>query len=80
MPLEIITGETLDISNYLDFYFYNWVTYRTNDCLVKLIIGRWIGVSHKVGKFMVYWFLAVSGRPIACVNVQRLTEADKATN
>ena len=27
---EIITGETPDISEYLDFGFYNWFTYRTN--------------------------------------------------
>ena len=29
-PLEIITGETPDISEYLDFAFYDWVYYRTN--------------------------------------------------
>ncbi len=26
-PLEIITGETPDISEYLDFEFYDWVTF-----------------------------------------------------
>ena len=29
-PLEYITGETPDISEYLDFIFYDWVTYRAN--------------------------------------------------
>mmetsp|Transcript_4294 Transcript_4294/g.6294 ORF Transcript_4294/g.6294 Transcript_4294/m.6294 type:complete len:99 (-) Transcript_4294:357-653(-) len=29
-PLEIITGETQDVSLYLDFGFYDWATYRTN--------------------------------------------------
>ena len=47
-PLEIITGETPDISEYLDFGFYDWVTYRTNAGLGELSLGRWLGVSHKV--------------------------------
>ena len=29
-PLEYITGETPNISEYLDFTFYDWVTYRAN--------------------------------------------------
>jgi hypothetical protein len=29
-PLKIITGETPDISEYLDFDFYDWVLYRSN--------------------------------------------------
>ena len=32
-PLEIITGETPDQSEYLDFGFYEWVTYRNNSGL-----------------------------------------------
>ena len=30
-PIEIITGETPDISEYVDFGFYDWVVYRSND-------------------------------------------------
>ena len=33
--LEIITGETPDISDYTEFGFYDWVTYRANAGLVK---------------------------------------------
>jgi hypothetical protein len=29
-PLKIIIGETPDITEYLDFEFYNWVQYRSN--------------------------------------------------
>ena len=29
-PIEIVTGETLDISEYADFSFYDWVLYRRN--------------------------------------------------
>ena len=55
--IEIITGETPDISEYLDFGFYDWVTFRGNVGLGKIELGRWIGVSHRVGRLMSYWIL-----------------------
>ena len=39
IPLEYITGETPDISEYLEFNFYYWVTYRSNAGLGELSIG-----------------------------------------
>ena len=38
--IEIVTGETPDISEYLDFSFYDWVTYRTNAGLGESSLGR----------------------------------------
>ena len=29
-PIEIVTGETPDISEYTDFGFYDWVTHKQN--------------------------------------------------
>ena len=78
-PIEIITGETPDISEYLDFSFYDWVTYRQNSGLGPLELGRWLGVSHKLGDLMSYWILPQSGKPISCVTVQRLTELEQDT-
>ena len=63
--LEIITGETPDISEYLDFSFYDWVVYRNNASLGETSLGRWIGVSHKVEQLMTYWILPISGIPIS---------------
>ena len=78
--LEIITGETPDISEYLDFGFYDWVTYRANAGLGELSIGRWLGVSHKVGQLMSYWILTPAGRIISCTTVQRLTRMEQMTD
>ena len=39
-PLEIVTGETPNISEYLDFGFYDWITYRTNAGIGYPEIGR----------------------------------------
>ena len=77
--LEIITGETPDISEYLDFRFYDWVIYRSNAGMGETSLGRWVGVSHKVGQAMSYWIVTVSGSIISCVTVQRLTEDEKRT-
>ena len=79
-PLEIITGETPDISEYTDFGFYDWVTYRTNAGLGENSIGRWLGVSHKVGKLMSYWVCTANGNVISTGNVQRLTQAEQLTD
>ena len=45
-PLEIITGETPDISEYLDFGFYDWILYKSNGGVTAPELGRWLGVSH----------------------------------
>ena len=76
-PIKIITGDTPDISEYLNFGFYDWVLYWANAGLGELSIGRWIGVSHKIGQLMSYWILPVSGKSISTINVQHMTESEK---
>ena len=76
-PLEIISGETPDISEYLDFAFYDWVTYKSNAGVGSPDLGRWLGVSHRVGPIMSHWILPRSGIPISCTTVQRLTNLEK---
>ena len=72
--------ETPDISEYLDFTFYDWVNYRTNYGLGKLQIVQWIGVSNKVGQMISYWVLMVSGHVISCVTVQRSNDSEIKTD
>eukprot|EP00978_Attheya_sp_CCMP212_P008877 scaffold20848_cov68-Attheya_sp.AAC.1 len=79
-PLEIITGCTPEITEYLDFGFYDWVQFRSNAGLGPIEIGRWLGVSHKVGQMMSYWILPLSGIPVSVVTVQRLTNSEKQTD
>ena len=78
-PMEIITGETPDISEYMDFGFYDWVWYRTNAGLGQPELGKWLGVSHRVGQLMSYWILPISGIPISCTTVQQLTNLERET-
>lgn len=75
--LERITGDTIDISEWTDFEFYDliwfWDTPYTeeNPC-----IGRWLGVAHRVGSALCYWVLKPNGQVIARSTVQHVTKAD----
>jgi hypothetical protein len=54
-PLEQqVTGETPNISEYLDFSFYDWVWCRNNAGVGDNMFGRWLGVSHHIGNLMSY--------------------------
>ena len=51
--IEVLTGETPDISEWLDFEFYDLCWYW--DSLEgQCKIGRWLGVLHRVGSAMCY--------------------------
>ena len=76
--IEFITGETPEISEYLDFSFYDWVTYKSDAGLGEEQLGKWLGVSHKIGDMMSYWVLPISGKVISCVTVQRLPHLEQA--
>lgn len=76
-PIKRISGDTPDITEYIDFSFYNLVTYKNNPGVHSPEIGRWLGVSHRIGPEMAYWVLPESGRPISCTTVQRITNLEK---
>ena len=78
--LEALTGETRDISQYLDFGFYDRLWFKEDAGLGETKLGRFLGVSHHVGSLMSYWVLPVSGIPISRTTVQRVTNLESATN
>jgi hypothetical protein len=53
-PLEWLTGETPDISEYLDFQFWDWVYYKEQAGTGVNKIGRFLGVASNVGNSMCY--------------------------
>jgi hypothetical protein len=79
-PLQEVTGETVDISEYLDFGFYDHVSYKENAGLGETCIGRWLGVSHRVGSLMSYWILTKKGTVISRSTVQRITILEQQTD
>ena len=82
--IERLTGDTIDISEWLDFDFYDRVSYWDQKKMdmtdEQAKIGRWLGIAHRVGSNMTYWVLTESGTVIARSTVQHLTTADMATD
>jgi hypothetical protein len=80
---EQITGKTPDISEWLDFDFYDWVWYHdppdtmagTTGEVQK--IGRWVGVANRVGSALTYWITTASGKVVARSTVQHVTAANQ---
>ena len=79
IPLTNVTGETVDISEYLDFSFYDEVWYKDNAGTSPEEPARWLGVSHRIGRLMCYNVLTQRGTVISRSTVQRVTELEKTT-
>ncbi len=79
--LEILTGNTPDISEWIDFTFYDIVWYHVpmNDITTEgRRLGCWLEISHRVGSDLCFWILTESGKVISTTTVQHLIAADAA--
>ena len=79
-PLGDLLGETPDISQYLDFGWYDWVWFKENAGLDVPRIGRFLGIVKSCSNIMTYHILPESGIPIQAGTVQRVTEPEKNTD
>jgi hypothetical protein len=67
----------LDISEYLDFTFYDCVwSYKDNARISNNMFGRWLAVSHQIGNLMSYWILTANGCVISRTTVQRVVNVE----
>ena len=56
--LERLTGDMIDISEWMEFEFYDLVWFWNNQSGdTKPMLGLWIGVSHRFGSALCYWIL-----------------------
>ena len=74
---EKVTGETPEISEYVDFGFYDYCWYRENAGMGETKLGRWLGVSHKTGSLMSFRILTDKCRVVSRTSLQRMTELEK---
>jgi hypothetical protein len=75
-PYEIVVGRTPDISEYLDYQWYQTVWYYDQEAQFpedRRKLGKWIGVAHRVGQALCYYILPESSHPIVRSTVQALT-------
>ena len=78
-PLEFITRETPDISEYLYFGWYDIVWYKEDAGIGDIKLGQFLGPSQKVKSLMSYWVLPKSVIPISRTTVQRVTHLETQT-
>ena len=74
------SGETPDISQYLDFGFYDWVWYKENAGLDVPRVGRFLGIANSSSNLLTFSILPESGIPIQADTVQLVTEPEKGTD
>ena len=79
IPIAQVTGETPDISEYLDFSFYDRVWFKDNAGTSPFEPGRWLGVSNRVGRAMCFWVLNKKGVVVSRSTVQRVTSLELST-
>jgi hypothetical protein len=78
-PHELVTGYTPDISEYLDYAWYDDVWYydaMENFPNERRKLAKWLGVAHRVGQALCYYILPSSGIPIVRSTIQNLTEEE----
>jgi len=79
-PYEHIMGNTPNISEWLDFNFYDWCWFWNTPAHElmedKSDLGWVLGVAHWIGSNMCYWVLTNSGQVLARTTVQRVTSDD----
>lgn len=75
--IERLTGETPDISDWLDFEFYDLVIYLKSKN--ENALARWIGVAEDIGNKLTYKILLENGQVIVRSSVQHLTK-DQVNN
>ena len=71
--LELMKGETPDISECLEFVFYDRVWLKEDAGIRETHIGRFLESSHKVGSLMIYWILPAIVIPVLRKMVQHVT-------
>ena len=72
-PLGSLTGETPDISQYLDFGWYDWVWFKENAGLDVPRIGRFLGIAKSSSNILTFHILPEWVIPIQAGTVQRVT-------
>jgi hypothetical protein len=60
ITLQKVIGETVDISNYLDFGFYDHAVYRDNAGMSESKIRRELRVAKNIGTMMTFFVLRLA--------------------
>ena len=75
--LELLTGDMIDIYEWLEFQFYDLVWFWNNQPDdTNPMLGLWLGLSHRVVSSLCYWILSKKGKVLSKTTVQHLTDEE----
>ena len=78
--MECTTDDTIDISEWTDFGYHGicqyWDKQKPEE---NPRIGRWLGMSHIVGRTLCYWILIAKSQAITRTTVKNVTKYKAAT-
>ena len=80
IPLKNMTGENVDISEYIDSGFYDKVGFKDNSGLSPSEPGRWLGISNLTGRLTYYHILTQTGKVIPRSTVQGVANIELSTD
>jgi hypothetical protein len=78
---EEVTGNTPDISEWLDFEFYDLVWWldrptKPSITMVQRCLARWLGILYRVGSDLCFWLITESGKIISKTSVEHVIHHD----
>jgi hypothetical protein len=75
--IEVVTGDTCNILEYVDFLFYDWVWFwHTLSFQEPAQPGWWLGVLNRVGTTLCYWILTQKGSILLQSTMQNVTNLE----
>ena len=75
-PHEKIMGYTPDISELVEFEWYQWIWYNDPVSQDRTRLGRWLGPAHNAGQGLAYYILTGNGEVVMRSTVVPLAETE----
>ena len=78
----MVTGNTADISELVEFGWYQWIYYRdatTSFTLPEEELIKYLGPSENVGSKMIMWILKQNGKIVYRTTLRTLTDSELAS-
>ena len=78
--LTNVTSKTVDISEYLDFFFYEKLCFKDNTGLYLIEPVSWLGISHQTGRLMCCHIRTQAGKFKSRSMVHQVTNIELSTD
>ena len=75
-PFETVLGFTPDISELVEFSWYQWIWYHDPVHPDRDNLGRWLGPAHNVGQGLAYYILNINAEVIVRSSVSSIESDD----